>query len=312
MASEPPHLSSEQQPTDENQCLTGLTPGPMMACGGRNGLGGIPRTNGVSGTVFLDIAYKGENKLSELKRKLVSSFINRFWFRVGYQERLGQQQFFYNAFRALTFNGITGDYLEFGCWGGRTFAMAYTEAVRHGHNAKLCAFDSFQGLPAQAGTEDEQPIWVAGTMAITEGAFHSACAANGIPRSRYAVVPGYYETFLPQLGPSDPPVNVALIYIDCDLYSSTMSVLDFLDPRLKHGAIIAFDDYFCWSENQISGERRAMLEFFSGHARWRLVPYLPFGWHGQSFVIEDKNLVDKPGLPTRAHGQVTSTTSPHA
>ena len=31
------------------------------------------------------------------------------------QERLGRLQFFYNAFKALSFNGIDGDYAEFGC-----------------------------------------------------------------------------------------------------------------------------------------------------------------------------------------------------
>ena len=55
--------------------------------------------------------------------------------------------------------------------------------------------------------------------------------------------------------------------------------------------IIAFDDYFCWSATQVSGERRAMLEFFGGHEKWQLVPFIQFGWHGQSFVVEDKALL---------------------
>jgi hypothetical protein len=59
-----------------------------------------------------------------------------------------------------------------------------------------------------------------------------------------------------------------------------MSVLEFLLPRLKNGMIIAFDDYFCWSATQLSGERRAQLEFFSRHSRWELVPFVQFGWHG--------------------------------
>ena len=60
----------------------------------------------------------------------------------------------------------------------------------------------------------------------------------------------------------------------------------FLLPRLKHGMIIAYDDYFCWSATQLSGERRAQLEFFSRDPRWELVPFIQFGWHGQSFVVE--------------------------
>jgi hypothetical protein len=45
------------------------------------------------------------------------------------------------------------------------------------------------------------------------------------------------------------------------MYSSTRTVLSFLESRLKHGMIVAFDDYFCWSSTQISGERRAFVEF---------------------------------------------------
>jgi O-methyltransferase len=54
---------------------------------------------------------------------------------------------------------------------------------------------------------------------------------------------------------------VALACVDCDMYSSTRTVLSFLESRLKHGMIVAFDDYFCWSSTQISGERRAFVEF---------------------------------------------------
>ena len=62
---------------------------------------------------------------------------------------------------------------------------------------------------------------------------------------------------------------------------------------MKHGMIIAFDDYFCWSRSQISGERKAMLEFFSKNNRWQLVPYMQFGWHGNSFVVEDERVVNQ-------------------
>lgn len=188
--------------------------------------------------------------------------------------------------QALSYNGITGDYLEFGSWGARTFSMAYDEAVKHGHKAKLWAFDSFRGLPAGSGPKDEHPAWPQGAMAMSENDFHQACASAGIPRDRYRVVPGFYDESLAKYGLTEEPRDVAFVYIDCDLYSSTSSVLKFLSSRLKHGAIIAFDDYFCWSPDQPSGERMAMLEYFGEDSAWRLVPYIQFGWHGQSFVVE--------------------------
>ena len=205
-------------------------------------------------------------------------------------ERQGRQEFFYNAFMALSVNGIDGHYVEFGCHGAMTFALAYHEAVRHQHKARLWAFDSFQGLPAPKDERDAHPIWVENEMSISLENFHERCASQRVPRDAYEVVPGYYDKTLPAISDSDAPRNIALAYIDCDLYSSTQDVLKFLLPRLKHGMIIAFDDYFCWSSTQVSGERLAMLEMFSGNKEWALIPYMQYGWHGLSFFVESKRL----------------------
>jgi O-methyltransferase len=205
------------------------------------------------------------------------------------RERLARQSFFFNAFKALRFNAIPGDYAEFGS-GWITFALAYDESRRHGYPAKLWAFDSFQGLPAQRDSDDHHPRWSEGKMAITLAQFHDLCADNGIPRDAYATVPGFYAETLVAMSPTDEPTDIGLAYVDCDLYSSTAAVLSFLAPRLKHGMIVAFDDYFCWSPSQISGERRAMQEFVAENDSWEWIPYIQFGWSGMSFLLEDRAL----------------------
>jgi hypothetical protein len=223
-------------------------------------------------------------------KNLVLEQLRRALFEPAWREEVTRQEFFHNAFTALSFNGIDGDYAEFGC-GLITFALAYHESRRHQRKRKLWAFDSFQGLPASRDERDQHPIWKEGFMATSVDAFHEICASNGIPKEAYTVVQGFYEHSLTTLSPDDEPRNIALAYVDCDLYSSTKAVLQFLEPRLKHGMIVAFDDYFCWSPSQIAGERRAMLEVLAHHSRWALVPYLPFGWHGNSFVVEDRRIV---------------------
>ncbi|HWJ31688.1 MAG TPA: TylF/MycF/NovP-related O-methyltransferase [Gaiellaceae bacterium] len=209
-----------------------------------------------------------------------------YLFELYRRERLARQEFFYNAFKALRFNGIDGDYAEFGSWGGMTFTLAYRESRRHGHQARLWAFDSFQGLPESHEGKDEHPEWRRGKMATNVEEFHAICAANGVPRDAYEIVPGFYEDTLPQRLLSDPPVNIALAYVDCDLYTSTKTVLEFLRPRLKHGMIVAFDDYFCWSPTQGSGERTAWREHVANDETWEWVPYVQYGWSGQSYVLE--------------------------
>jgi hypothetical protein len=219
------------------------------------------------------------------KERAWNGISNEILLRWGLQERWARQVFFYNAFRALSFNRISGDYLEFGSWGGRTFAMAYRAARRNAHPARLWAFDSFQGLPR--GGESEHPQWQAGAMRTPLDEFHRICRRSGVPREAYTVVPGFYDQSLPALG-SAAPRDIALAYIDCDLYASTKSVLEFLMPRLKHGMIIAFDDFYCWSADRLAGERRAAEEAFEAHPDWRLATYIQYSWAGQSFVVEHR------------------------
>jgi len=217
---------------------------------------------------------------------------NRYY-KSSKRERRGRHDFFNTAFKALSFNGIDGDYAEFGSHGALTFSQAFLEAKRHNHTAQFWAFDSFQGLPAAEQEKDEHPKWVASEMATPLKEFHRLCELRGIDKKQYHIVPGFFNDSLPPLHDSGEPTNICLAYIDCDLYSSTMDVLKFLHPRLKHGMIIAFDDYYCWSSNQVSGERIAMLEVFSTDDKWRLLPYVNIGWHGASFIVEEKSLTRK-------------------
>ncbi len=207
-----------------------------------------------------------------------------------YYEYAGRDEFFRRAFTALAFNGIHGDYAEFGCCGGLTFGLAHKYSRRQGHACQLWAFDSFAGLPAQSDEADRHPIWIQGAMSIGVGEFRQICKENGIPETSYRIVEGYYDDTLGAAGPAGLPQDICLAYVDCDLYSSAKSVLGYLMPRLKHGMILAFDDYHCWSSTQASGERKACAEYFHDHPDWNLVPFSAFGWGGMSFMVESRKL----------------------
>jgi hypothetical protein len=52
---------------------------------------------------------------------------------------------------------------------------------------------------------------------------------------------------------TNPPGPVAMLHIDCDLYSSTRTVLDLVGPRLVTGSVVLFDEYFnypTWQEHE--------------------------------------------------------------
>jgi len=199
-----------------------------------------------------------------------------------------RRKFLWKAFKASDFNGIMGDYAEFGCHGCGTFSLAYQENLKATAPRAMWAFDSFQGLPPEGLSQDEHPQWISGAFAMGVDAFRATARSRGIPDSIYTIVPGFYEDTIGSSSYDGPlPEKIAIAYIDCDLYTSTQTVFSFLATRIKHGSILAFDDYFCYSGTRISGERRAFLEFQSLASHLRFLPYAQFGWHGMSFVVED-------------------------
>lgn len=200
--------------------------------------------------------------------------------------RKDKGQFFAHAFKALDFNGISGDYVEFGCSGGMTFCLAFDQISVRKAKRHLWAFDSFQGLPDSTSPLDSHPGWKKGAYATKLDEFHEICEFHPIPRSTYTVVPGFYAETLTQLPHDHDPTDIALAYIDCDLYSSARTVLEFLKPRLKHGMILAFDDYFCWSAELLSGEKKAFLDVLASDTEWRFAPYRDFSWGGHSMIVE--------------------------
>ena len=133
--------------------------------------------------------------------------------------------------------------LEFGVAGGRTL-----DIISKDHHA--VGFDSFEGLP-----ED----WRDG--------FPKGMFAGPVPAIQNAeVVIGWFEDTLPKWITlnRDRLSNLELIHVDCDLYSSTVTVLENLKPWIKSGLYIVFDEYHSypgWREH----EAKAWEEFVMRH-----------------------------------------------
>ena len=212
-----------------------------------------------------------------------------------------RREFFRVAFSYLQFNEITGDYAEFGCASAKTFRLAWNEIVGRNMDCKLWAFDSFSGLPEQMDERDYHPKWTAGNYPTPEDLFRLIVEDHGIPESAYRTVPGFYRDTIGPSAAERPEVcpNIALAYIDCDLYSSTSDVFHFLSSRIKHGMVIGLDDYFCYSATALPGERLAMLDFLELNPQWTFVPFFSFNWHGQAFIVEAKSYARGKGIAGR-------------
>ena len=174
-------------------------------------------------------------------------------------------------------NAVEGDIAEFGTasgFSGLTIAHAMTiyrnmysgYLQQHGVGPKLLhLFDSFQGLPRPDSPVDLQSPnvtsgrWREGTFAVLDKEELMALCASAYDRDKIRVVAGWYaET----VGGISADTKFAMVHLDCDLYSSTVEVLDHLCKRhhLADGCKLFFDVWNCNRSSPRFGQRRAWRE----------------------------------------------------
>lgn len=147
---------------------------------------------------------------------------------------------------------IPGYYFEFGCNEAHTMRMAW-DSFHHLFDLTYVGFDSFEGLP-EITEIDRQDIWEKGKLAYPEEKFKDTVVAHGIPAEKLKIVAGFYDASLTKdLAEKLLPKKAAVIYIDCDLYVSTVSVLRWISPFLQVGTVIVFDDWNCFNADSNRG-----------------------------------------------------------
>ena len=71
--------------------------------------------------------------------------------------------------------------------------------------------------------------------------------------------------------------------IDCDIYSSSRTALEFCGPLIRDRAVVVFDD---WPgdapEARLLGERRAFDEFLADNPALRAEELEPYQWEAQA------------------------------
>ena len=127
------------------------------------------------------------------------------------------------------------------------------------------AFDSFEGLPEG---------WTPGAR---KGAFTTQ---GNLPhvRKNVSIVPGFYDVTLKPFLERHVDTKVSFIHIDCDLYSSTKTVLESFYPRLVIGTVIVFDEFYNYP-GWVEGEFKAWIEFCEKYSvEFDYIGYIRLGW----------------------------------
>jgi len=183
---------------------------------------------------------------------------------------------------------MEGDYLEFGVSIGTTMSAAYRFATLFGLDAMtFYAFDSFQGLPEISGVDANGPCeYHEGQYACGLGQFKKNLSRNGVDLRRLEFVEGWYDKTLNEHTRKRLRIKkAAVIWVDCDLYESTVPVLDFVTDYVQTGTIICFDDFYCFRGDPNRGESRAFNEWLARNKNITAVEYRKFEAAGNSYIL---------------------------
>lgn len=178
----------------------------------------------------------------------------------GKSKGIDRRRHLYQVFPTVT---LTGHVMEFGVYRGKTMA----HIAKHFEHQVCWGFDSFVGLPEPWFTRSDQdgPSHPAGKFDLRLEAEQPVFAPN------VRLVQGWFQDSLPSWLDQNPG-PVRFLHIDCDLYSSTKTVLDLLQERIQPGTVIVFDEMYPWSGLEqydlwAQGEYRALGEWINDHDR---------------------------------------------
>jgi O-methyltransferase len=211
----------------------------------------------------------------------------RQWFRAD-REWLSRQILFDTVTGFVQDCRIEGDYLEFGCGRGGSLIDMYDAARRHHLDLmRFYTFDSFQGLPESAGLDAGESLrYEKGDYACDLDNYRSNLRRGGVDLGRVTCVPGWYADSLTTDLKTRLPLKVAaIVLVDCDLYESTVPVLNFLTSYVQTGTVVIFDDWFSFKGREDRGEARAFHEWLARNPSLKATEYHKVGRTMMSFIM---------------------------
>jgi C-methyltransferase./Macrocin-O-methyltransferase (TylF). len=134
---------------------------------------------------------------------------------------------------------IEGDVAECGAYqGGNAFVSLMLSPELRRRRYQL--FDSFEGFPDltiadPTGRRNE----------FRDGSFQ-AVQSRLADFQNVKIHKGFFEEVFPR----QPEAKYALVYIDCDLYESTLDCLDYFYPRLRKGGMLFLHDFWLPGEEE--------------------------------------------------------------
>lgn len=193
-------------------------------------------------------------------------------------------------------SGIPNGYLvEFGVLNGGSLVEFYN--ILRGKLTRMLGFDSFEGLPS---LQPEDQIALEHMPIFHEGNFKSDSIdfvkqsilsnTGGLKSDDLILVEGFYEKSLPTFDKSTlQDIGPCLLaHVDCDLYSSSCEVFEFLDEIVDTGTWLLLDDYWCYKGSPNHGQRKAFEEWMQKSKRVGASEYCSYNGFSKAFILHRK------------------------
>ena len=159
------------------------------------------------------------------------------------------------------------DIVECGCWKGHSSYIISKLIQESKKKISFHIFDSFEGLPESWHNEPK-------------GSYSTKGEIPSVPEN-VILHDGWFEETLPRFIENHPE-PVRFLNIDCDIYSSTKTVLDLLAKQIISGTVIVFDEYIVnenWREDEFKAFQESVLTY-----GWKY-EYLYFSFFTKQVVV---------------------------
>jgi hypothetical protein len=226
---------------------------------------------------------------------------------------ISEDPIIFKAANLIAAEKVDGDFLEFGVSSGSSLIHCYhtlktvfeqhqkvhawrtekdaQELGRIWDHMRFFAFDSFQGLPELHGFDQNTQDFSGGKYACTEARLRERLAREGVPLEKVMTVSGWFEQSCTEETIMKHAIRRAsIIHIDCDLYSSAKTALEFVRSLLVDGTIIIFDDWYSFRGNPNLGEQRAFNEWRATMPDWVFTEYQKEGPWRNSFIASTRKV----------------------
>ena len=146
-------------------------------------------------------------------------------------------------------------FLEFGVCTGKSMLEYHWLYASHNIQADFYGFDSFEGLPEE--TKDEKSPWVVGEFSM-----HKHINPELLTKTNIKIKDGWYSATLnEELSKELKGKKAGIIHIDCDIYTSTLEVLEYVvqNDLLAEGTILVYDDWGVWRQVNLTEQEEYSL-----------------------------------------------------